>query len=349
MTKGPTRGGEITIKDIAEHLGLSHPTVSRALRDMPSVRAETRERVKQAAQALGYIPNSGARMLRRTRSELIGVVFPDIQNDFYSATTTVVASHFLAHGYKLVLASSEDEADTELKHIQSLREARVAGIIIAPSVRISDESIALLDAIPCVQLLRHHPGLPAPAVLIDEHRGALLATRHLIAQGHQRIGLITGHVALSTGHARQAGYREAMAEAGLSADEDLICQGSPRADFGARMMAHLLDLAQPPTAVVVASSQPMLGVLAVIQKHGIRVPDALALAGYHDPKWFALWGPGISTIRLPVHEMATTAASLLLDLLHPADGRANAPQRPDHVLVPRLVARGSSLANTAGL
>ncbi|MFA5520482.1 MAG: GNAT family N-acetyltransferase [Castellaniella sp.] len=347
MKKGPERSGEITIKDIAKHLGLSHPTVSRALRDMPGVRAGTRDRVKQAAQALGYIPNSGARMLRRTRSELIGVVFPDIQNDFYSTTTTVLAARFLAHGYKLVLASSEDQADTELKHIQSLREARVAGIIIAPSAHPCRESIALLAAIPCVQLLRRHPALPATAVLIDEQHGALLATRHLIAQGHRRVGLITGHVALSTGRARETGYREAMAEAGLTADEDLIHQGPPRACFGATAMAHLLDLARPPTAVMVASSQPMLGVLAVIQQRGIRVPGDLALAGYHDPTWFALWGPGLSTIRLPVQDMATTAASLLLDQLHPGDEVQHARKQPDHVLIPQLVERGSSLAGTA--
>jgi len=338
------RGSDITIKDIAEHLGLSHPTVSRALRDMPSVQARTRERVKQAALELGYIPNSGARMLRRTRSELIGVIFPDVQNDFYSATMATLAAAFLAHSYKLVLATSEDDPGIELKHVQSLREARVAGVIIAPTANMRKESIDLLSSIPAIQLLRQHPKLHTAAVKVDERAGIALATQRLIEQGHARIALIAGFSSLSTGKAREAGYREAMSQGGIPVDESLIQQGTPRPEFGHAAMSRLLDLPQPPTGVVLASSQLTLGALAAIQERHVRVPEQLALVGYHDPPWFRLWGPGITCVSLPVQDMAATGASLLLRQLSLNDrqpGAAGDDDAQDVSFQPKLVVRGT--------
>lgn len=340
----PKRGSDITIKDIAEHLGLSHPTVSRALRDLPSVQVKTRERVKQAALELGYIPNSGARMLRRTRSELVGVIFPDIQNDFYSATMATLAAAFLAHSYKLVLATSEDDPDIELKHVRSLREARVAGVIIAPTAGMRKESISLLSSIPTIQLLRQHPKLRAAAVKVDEHRGIALATQRLIEQGHQRVALIAGFNSLSTGQAREAGYRSAMSQGGLPVDASLIQQGTPRPSFGHEAMSRLLDLRHPPTGVVLTSSQLTLGALAAIQERRMRVPEQLALVGYHDPPWYRLWGPGISCVSLPVQDMAATGASLLLRQLglndRPQDGIA-ADEAQEVSFAPELVVRGT--------
>jgi len=339
------RGNDITIKDIADHLGLSHPTVSRALRDMPSIRAQTRERVKQAAIELGYIPNSGARMLRQTRSELIGVIFPDIQNDFYSAAMTTLAAAFLAHSYKLVLATSEDDPDIEYKHVQSLREARVAGVIIAPTAGMRKEPIDLLSSIPTVQLLRQHPKLHTASVKVDERAGIAMATSRLIERHHTRIALISGFNSLSTGKARESGYREALRHNAIPVDETLIRQGMPRPEFGHQAMTALLDLPQPPSGVVLASSQLTLGALAAIQERQIRVPDQLALVGYHDPDWFKLWGPGITSIRLPVQDMAATVASLLLRQLKQNDKQQISVQQDETQDVsfgPKLIVRGTA-------
>ncbi|MGB6104379.1 MAG: LacI family DNA-binding transcriptional regulator [Pusillimonas sp.] len=337
---------DITIKDIAEHLGLSHSTVSRALRDVSSIRLETRARVKEAAAAMGYIPNAGARMLRQTQSDLIGVIFPDIQNDFYSATMTTLASAFLEHSYKLVLATSEDSPATELKHIQSLREARVAGVIIAPTAGMARASQDLLSSIPTIQLLRQHPRLHTAVVKVDEREGIAMGVRHLVDRGHRRIGLIAGFGALSTGREREDGYIDALASAGIEHDPALIWQGSPRPGFGHEAMAALLDLAAPPSAVVMASPQLTLGALAAIQERKIQVPSQLAIVGYHDPDWFRLWGAtGITSIRLPIQDMAATAASILLRKLKQ---NGSAPDEEDNAgadivkFRPRLLVRGTT-------
>lgn len=334
----------VTIKDIAAHLGISHPTVSRALRDHPSVRLETRQQVKQAAEALGYIPHSGARMLRRTRSELIGVIFPDVANDFYSRIMSRLSASFLQHGYKLVLATSEDRPEIEREQIRSLREARVAGIIIAPTASPHAESIRLLAATPTVQLLRRHPRLAAPAVTLDERAGIAMAVRHLAARSHVRIGYIGSSSQLSTGRERAQGYLRTLRSISPSTDPALLRQGPPRPDFGRRAMLELLSLAAPPTAVILAGPELAVGALAAIRERGIDVPGQLALIAYHDPDWFELWGPGISCIRLPVDAMASAAAALLLEPL--CTGDAGMTARPAATPVSRfesnLIVRGSS-------
>lgn len=331
----------ITIKDIAVHLGISHPTVSRALRDHPAIRKETRELVKKTARELGYIPHSGARMLRRTRSELIGVIFPDVQNDFYSKTMSTLAAAFLHHGYKLVLASSEDRPSVELEQIRSLREARVAGVIIAPTAGLRKEAVSLLGSIPTVQLLRRHPALPAPVVSLDERAGIATAVHHLARKSHTRIGFIGSSNTLSTGRDRAQGYMQAVRDASLALDRSLLFQGPPRPDFGYQSMLSLASSDEPPTAVIMASPELTVGGLLAIRELGMDVPRQLALIAYHDPDWFQLWGPGISCISLPVHDMASAAVSLLLGRMREAqDGEA--AHAPDACFMPILIARGTT-------
>jgi LacI family repressor for deo operon, udp, cdd, tsx, nupC, and nupG len=334
----------ITIKDIAVHLGISHPTVSRALRDNPAIRKETRELVKQTARELGYIPHSGARMLRRTRSELIGVIFPDVQNDFYSKTMSTLAASFLHHGFKLVLASSEDRPTLELEHIRSLREARVAGVIIAPTAGLRKEAVSLLGSIPTVQLLRRHPALPAPVVSLDERAGIAAAVHHLAESSHKRIGFIGSPNSLSTGKQRALGYMQAVREAALESDRSLLFQGPPKPEFGRQSMLSLLSREDPPTAVILASPELTLGGLMAIRELKIDVPGQLALIAYHDPDWFQLWGPGISCVSLPVSNMASAAVSLLLERIQQGvpDGAASRPPVADACFMPTLVLRGTA-------
>jgi LacI family transcriptional regulator len=289
-------------------------------------------------------------MLRRTHSELIGVIFPDVQNDFYSATMSTLAAAFLKQGYKLVLATSEDRAENELKHIQSLREARVAGVIIAPTAALKKKSIALLDSIPTVQLLRRHSRLATATVRLDEKASVAMAVNHLIAQGHTRIGFIGSDKSLSTGRDRAAGYTDAMRAGSLDIDDSLLLQGPPRPEFGRRALSRFLLHDRPPTAVVIASPELTLGGLAAIQEFRIQTPEDLALIGYHDPDWFRLWGPGISCVRLPVEDMAAAAARLLLqqlDSVEPGTGTGGgaipAPLTPQDVLFQSsLIVRGTA-------
>lgn len=346
MTRiGKTSHAEPTIRDIAEYLHLSHPTVSRALRDHPSISYETRRKVREAADKLGYVPNSSARMLRQTQSDLIGVIFPDIQNDFYSSATATLGKALVQRGQKLMLAISEDDPALELKLVQGMREARVAGVVIAPTAELRPETLRLLQPIPTLQLLRHHPGLSGVLVGVDESKGIALAVSHLASLGHQRIGFIVGNKSLSTGRGRTAGYRKGLLAAGLPIDETLILHGAPRPEFGYTAMEQLLALSHPPSAVVIASSQLTLGSLDALRQHSISIPKRLSVIAYHDPDWFALWGPGISAVRLPVKEMADTVAALLLHEYPGTSGRAEdvgANRLKKIIFEPQLIIRGTT-------
>jgi DNA-binding LacI/PurR family transcriptional regulator len=334
-----TRGIEVTIRDIADELGLSHATVSRALHDHAVISAPTKVRVHEAAQRLGYIPNSGARALRRTQSRLIGVIFPDIQNDFYSAAMAHLSSAMRQAQFELVLAVSHDDADIEAQHMRSLREARVAGVVIAPSMRLHASTAALLAPLPVVQLLRRHPLLAGPAVGVDEHAGIARGVAHLALRGHRRIAYVGGPVALSTGLDRLGGYRDALHKAGIAPDESLVRLGDPRPQFGQAALEHLLQIKDPPTAVLFAGSQLTLGGLAAIRRLNLNVPRDLALLGYHDPAWFAIWGSGITAIRLPVNTLAAHASATLLAMLQASPMPADLGSVR---LEPRLMLRGST-------
>ena len=246
-----TRGTDVTIRDIADELGMSHATVSRALHDHAAISAPTKARVREAAQRLGYIPNSGARALRQTQSRLIGVIFPDIQNDFYSAAMASLSSTMREANYELVLAVSHDDADIEAQHVRSLREARVAGVIIAPSTRLQAATAELLAPLPVVQLLRRHPLLAGPVVGVDEQRGIARGVAHLATRGHRRIAYIGGPVALSTGLDRLTGYRDGLRKAGIAPDESLVMLGDPRPEFGQAAIEKLMQHKDPPTRRVV--------------------------------------------------------------------------------------------------
>jgi DNA-binding LacI/PurR family transcriptional regulator len=336
-----TRGADVTIRDIADELGMSHATVSRALNDHAAISAPTKARVRQAAQRLGYIPNSGARALRQTQSRLIGVIFPDIQNDFYSAAMDCLSSAMRQANYELVLAVSHDDADIEAQHVRSLREARVAGVIIAPSTALHATTADLLAPLPVVQLLRRHPLLAGPVVGVDEPRGIARGVAHLATRGHRRIAYVGGPIALSTGLDRLTGYRDGLRKAGITVDESLVMLGDPRPEFGQAAIERLLRTNDPPTAVLFAGSQLTLGGLATIRRLELQVPRNLAVLGYHDPAWFAIWGSGISAIRLPVNALATHAGATLLAMMQ--GGPLPAELGPAR-LEPRLVLRGSTRA-----
>jgi DNA-binding LacI/PurR family transcriptional regulator len=337
---GSRKTGEVTIKDIATHLGLSHATVSRALNDHPFTSDRTKLKVHDAAAALGYIRNAGAGMMRGTRSKMVGFVAPDVQNDFYATVTKTLAESCTEAGMQLVLAVSEDDSELELRKVRALREARVAGIIITPTASPLRKTVELLKAIPTVQLVRSVAALGDVTVRIDDALGTFLSTNHLLELGHTRIGFIGGFGELSTGRDRLNGYQNSLAAMGIKVDEELIALGLPRSSFGFEATVRLLAVRKPPTALVLASSQLTLGALRAIQHLGLTVPSDLSLTGFGDPEWFALWGPGMTTVSLPTNEIAGTAAALLVRQAR-ASGASDEPLSSRVTLAPRLIVRGS--------
>lgn len=337
----------VTIKDIAAKLGISHTTVSRALSGHHQTKETTRARVRMVAAELGYVPHAGARQMRGKRSRMIGLVIPDIQNDFYATVAKTLAEGCNEAGYQVVLSITEDDPIVEGRHIRELSEARAAGTILVPSPALRRDTAALLHGFPVVQLVRTASHLHADWLGIDDQAAIAESTRHLIDLGHRRIAYIGGNEDLSTGAARRRGYLQTFRDVGLDPDPRLIRIGTPRGGFGREAMEQLLAQTPEPTAVVTAGSRITLGVLETIERHGIAVPEDLSLVGFGDPPWFRWWRGGITTIGLPIRDIASAAGSLLVRRIRERErqGDAETTDQPSLGSYPAFLIRRGSTAS----
>lgn len=329
-----------TLKDIAQELGVAHTTVSRALSGHPRISTATREQVQAAAQRLGYLANAGARAMRSGADRLVGLVVPDMRNEFYSAAATSLAAHCAQAGYRMLLCVSDDDPGLEELQVRTLRESRCAGVLVTPSVAPTPQTVAWLRERPVVQLLRCHPALGKDHALVDDQDGVFRATRHLLDLGHREIGYIGGPVGISTGLRRRNGYVQALRQQGLRADPGLQHLVPPRAEFGAQAMLSLLETRPRLTAVAVTSVRLMLGVFGTLARQGVVVPRDLSLVCYGDAEWFEFTNPPITAVALPVDALARHAAETLFALLGPGPG-AGASTTTD-MFIGDLRVRGST-------
>lgn len=329
----------ITIKHIAQRLDLSVSTVGRALADHPRISRETKERVREVADELGYVANRAARMMRGGSSHLIGLLVPDIRSTFYSMVAQVLSKCVETEGFHLALSITDDDRDTEMQQVRELVSARVAGIVLVPSAAPRRETLALLHMVPHVQVLRRLPDL-GDGFCLDEERMMIEATNHLLGLGHLRIAYI-GDVIFPTGRQRYDGFRRAHAEAGCAVDETLVELGPPLHHFGAEAISRLMARPDPPTAVLTMAVQVTLGAVEQLTAMKVDVPGQLSVVGFGDGPWQQWWGPGLTTIRLPVEELATSCGLWFLHSLR--TGRWSTAKEP-HVAICQttLVRRGST-------
>lgn len=329
----------ITTKDIAARLKLSTSTVGRALADDPRISASTKERVNKVAADMGYVANRAARMMRGGSSNLVGLVVPDIRNSFYSTIAHALSKCLETGEFQLTLSETDDDRMAELRHLRELSSANVAGIIIVPSARPHPDSIRLLAQTPHIQLLRKHASLGQQWFGIDDTQALREATQHLIDQGHRRIAYIGGSTDLPTGAARLRGFRSAFADEN-AAQQVIEELGAPSSmNFGRAALRRLVALRKPPTAIVMASVQITQGVLEELLDMGISVPEQLSVVGFGDEPGFRWWGPGLTTVGLPVSELATACG---LWFLHQLKTKSVGNSPYSSISPAQLIIRGST-------
>lgn len=333
---------QVTMKHLARILGVSVSTVGRSLADRPEISAAMKARVRELAEQSGYVAHSAARSMRVGHSSLIGLIVPDIRNDFYGSSAMALAKCCEAAGFQLVLAVTQDDADSELRQVRGLIEARAAGVVIALSPAPRRETLTLLARVPAVELIREVAGGAKAWFGIDDLHGIETATGHLLDLGHRRIGYIGGQEGLSTGRERLAGYRAAYAKAGLKVAPDLVCLGAPDAAFGDKALDDLWSGEKKPTAVITAGAELTVGALDAIGRLGIGVPRQLSVVGFGDAPWFRWWGPGLTTMALPVYDLAYACGGYLLRQIRRPERQAagSPPFRAMHA--PTLITRGST-------
>ncbi len=329
----------VTIKDIARELGLSVNTVSRALNSKPDVSRQTRARVLETARRLHYVPNTIARSLVTSRSNTLGLVVTDVVNPFYSRIIRGVEETARQRGYTIILLNTNEQDEDERAAIRVLRSKRVDGMIISP-VQVSHDHIAALqeDGYPFVLINRYFPDLDTDYVINDNRLGAYLATGHLVRLGHRHIAHITGPKHVSSVRERLRGYRQALDEGGIAADQQRIIHTNLSLEGGYQATQQLLDACPLPTALFTYSDLLAVGALKAIREAGLRVPEHIALVGYDDIEFAAFLEIPLTTISQPSYEIGSRGVELLLELIENPDEQR---QRHHIVLEPRLIVRKS--------
>ena len=334
---------KVTIKDIARALGVAPSTVTRALAGSSRISAETVRRVRQTAEAMGYVADSAARAMRSGRSALVGLLIPDIQNHFYATMARTVARSCQARGHQLVLSMTEDDPAIEEQHVRALAGARCAGVLLVPTVGPTPDTRRLLSGLSVVQLIRRQADLAADGFGIDDEGAIHSATGYLLDLGHRRIGFVCGHGSLDTAVARRAGYERALRERGIDLDPGLVEAGEPRVAHGREAVGRLMALTEAPSALLAGGAALTEGLLdGVSARAGGRASD-LAVVGFGDAAALRWWpGGGLTTVALPIDQVADAGCRRLFEGI---DQGRTAPDTPAFVrFETSMVLRGSARA-----
>jgi len=320
---------------VAQLASVSTKTASRVLNDDPRVSPATRASVVEAMQTLDYQPDPTARSLRAGTDRLVGVVVDSVGDIFFAQLVARVEATLDDAGYRVLIASSNRDAQRERDTVQHFVQRRCAGVILTPSSRQSLAGLRMRD-VPVVFVDRVGDLPGAQSVVADDFALSRTATSHLIAHGHRRIALLSDLPVIETTRHRHEGFRAAMAEAGLPVDEDLVRSDCPGPSDVVRVISGLLALDEPPTALISTNTRLSLGVVPALHQHG---RTDIALVAYGDFAMAESLSPAVTVVDHSPEAVGTAAAEALLRRLRPGGDTA------DHdliTLVPaRLIARGS--------
>lgn len=327
------------LKDIAGKLGISVSTVSRVVNNKAYVKPKTREMVMRALEELNYTPNQIARSLKNNSTRTIGIVVPDISENFFALIIKGVDSILSKNGYSIILCDTDENPDKEEAYLKLLLEKRVDGFVLA-TISKRNKLIEKLvhDQIPVI-FIDNLPDISSnyDSVLIDNNKAGYRAAEHLIRLGHTNIAVITGLLDETTGYERLEGFKKALQNYHIEVNPDRIRIGNFKEDSGYDHMKSLLESDPGLSAVFVASSKMTYGAIKAIRDAGLKMPDDIALVGFdmHDDS--GLLSPGITTLIQPERLIGRVAGEQLLKRLKDKEDQFNQKV----ILEPELVIRES--------
>lgn len=325
----------VTSHDVARLAGVSQPTVSRALRNSQQVSAETRERVLQAARALGYVPSETGRALASGRTRKIGLLLTDLDNEFYPHVIAPMHRELESLGYQLLLQTESTDSDTAAERLIS---NAVDGAILATTTSDSAIPIRLRDRrIPFVYFNRITHNTDADSARADPTLGIGELVEAAVELGHRRIGAIFGPRNTSTGAEREGAVREALEDHGIAIPPARVVRGPFDSATGRDGARRLLTLDAPPTLIICSNDVVALGALNTARELGVAVPDQVSITGFDDLPPAAWPLIQLTSVAFDLDAMARRAATLLTERLDLAD---DAPYRHE-VFPSRLVRRAT--------
>ncbi|MGB0978996.1 MAG: LacI family DNA-binding transcriptional regulator [Croceimicrobium sp.] len=337
----------ITQKMIAQELGLTVTTVSKALKDYPDLNANTKKRIQDLARKWHYIPDSHSLALRNQQTQTIGLIVPEIVHFFFSNVIKGILHSAEEKGYQLIITVSRNDRKLEERQLELLYTQQVDGVLISISNETVDSNHFQLlknQGVPIVMFDKVLQDFECKKVLIDDFKGGEMATQHLIDRGCQRIAHIRGPLAPSNAIGRYQGYLEALAKNNLPIKEEFVKVCSQvNYDEGYSFTQELLQMPNPPDGIFAITDQVGVGALRAAQDLGIKVPEDLKIIGFSNSQIGQVSNPPLSTIHQPGYEIGKTAARLLIDEISLAE---NSPQMDNltenYILSTKLISRAST-------
>lgn len=315
---------DVTLKHIAEELGISAMTVSRAINNRSNVDEKTRERVLKKAKSMGYTPNHIAKSLVSNKTSTIGVVVPEIAHSFFAQAIQGMEKITFRDDYRIILTHSAEKEEREKYALETLRAQRVDGILISSAEKVTDYELyksIVRSGIKLVFFDRCVQDIGASCIQVDDRDGSKKITRHLIEHGYKRIAHLCGPLSVLIGRERLEGYKQALRDNNLAVDENLIIESGFREKGGYEAMKRLLetDKKDLPDAVFAVNDPSAFGAMDAIKDHGLSVPDDIAIVGFSDDIRAGLMKCPLTTVRQPAYEIGKTAADKLIRLIENED------------------------------
>ncbi len=327
-----------TIQDVAKRAGVAPITVSRVINNSGYASVATRERVEAVIAELGYVPNTLARGLRSKRTNTLALVVTDITNPFFTLIARGVEDVASEAGFTVIYCNTDESEDKEVRYANILVQKQVDGVLLVPACS-NQKSVQFLQSneIPVVLIDRTVPNIETDGVRCNSEAGAHQLINHMLGLGHTHIAAISGPENVSTSEERIAGYRRALAEAGLSSNEQVLYGAFTQAS-GYELTNQALEHIPNLTAIFGTNNFISIGILKALRDLGLAVPQEMAVVGFDDLPTNMIVDPILTVAAQPAYEMGQKAAELLLHRLS-----GTVPEHPQElILATEIIERQSS-------
>lgn len=331
---------QVTIKDIARILNISPSTVSRALKNHPDISKATRIKVQDLAREMRYKPNAVARSLRKSKTNVIGVIVPQVVHHFFSSVISGIEEFSSYSKYNVLMCQSGESAQKEIDNIETLIGSRVDGIIISKTKNTENCTpfdIILQSEIPLVFFDRTCPEIETDAVVIDDFKAAYEATEYLIKNGKKQIAHYAGPENLNISMQRLEGYQTALEDNGLEPRDDLVFRCDDF-DAGREMTEQLIRENKLPDAIFAVNDSTAAGVINALKKNGVQIPQEVAVIGFTNSPLSVITDPALTTVEQNGFDMGYKAAEILLNRIN----GDNKSEPKTEVIPTKLIIRDSA-------
>ena len=325
---------KVTIVEVAKKAQVSLGTVSRVINNDIHVAPETRERVSSVMQEMQYVANRQARGLKGMKTNVIGVLVPDLATSYIGEIMHGIDAELAHHQFELMLFTHHRIAVKEASYVANMVQGMVDGLLLVLPRNIADYTDTLTrQNFPFVVIDHQGSGDPCPSVGATNWQGGYNATEYLIKQGHKRIGFITGSMDLGCSQDRLKGYRSALRTHHIPEMPELVYEGDFNQPDGYAGASAFLELPIPPTAIFASNDVMAMGVMDAVRNRNLRIPDDISVVGFDNIPQSAMINPSLTTVQQPLEQMGRVATQMLLGILKTPKKDVNRIELPTELII----------------